>query len=300
MGLNPIFGIRPVGGEPPSQAEAEAGTATIRRVWTAERVRQAIVAGGFPPRSYLAGLALVNGADATNDINIAVGKARNDADDENLVVAAAIGKQIDVSFAAGGIPFTPTGGLSSSLTLTNDTWYHVILGLVSGTEEVGFDTSAGGSNLVTDHSFTNIRRIGSVRRGTATNLAFSQLGDEFLLKDPLLDVDVTNQSTTSVSYTLTTPLGVKTHAILNLVMVDGAATAAVYVRSLDANDEAASLSAGPLSSIAPGAGHANEMAIGPIHIRTNTLSQIAARANAAIDNFRVATLGWIDPRGRDD
>ena len=45
MPLNPIFGVAPAGANTnPSQAEAEAGTATTERVWTAERVKQAIAA----------------------------------------------------------------------------------------------------------------------------------------------------------------------------------------------------------------------------------------------------------------
>ena len=45
MSLHPIFGVAPVAANVvPSQAEAEAGTATIERAWTAERVKQAIAA----------------------------------------------------------------------------------------------------------------------------------------------------------------------------------------------------------------------------------------------------------------
>ena len=45
MGLHPIYGVKPAGANRnPSQAEAEAGTATTARVWTAERVKQAIAA----------------------------------------------------------------------------------------------------------------------------------------------------------------------------------------------------------------------------------------------------------------
>ena len=44
MRLHPIFGTKPVRTLNPSQAEAEAGTAKTARVWTAERVKQAIEA----------------------------------------------------------------------------------------------------------------------------------------------------------------------------------------------------------------------------------------------------------------
>ena len=46
--LNPLFGVRPVGTDLPSQAEAEAGTKNTPHVWSAKRVKQSIdaLAGG--------------------------------------------------------------------------------------------------------------------------------------------------------------------------------------------------------------------------------------------------------------
>ncbi len=288
----------------PSQAEAEAGTATTERVWTAQRVKQAIVKleSGLP-RSYLAGLTLSNGTDATNDIDTAVGEARSAADDSELNVAAAIGKQIDVTWAVGGTPGSPTGGLSSTLVpVTNDTWYHVILGLVSGTAEIGFDTSVTGANLVTDHSFTNTRRIGSVRRGTATNLGFTQVGDTFLLDDPPLDIDDADPGTSAVTRTLTVPLGVEVIATMNTSLRDTSPTAqsTVYLSSLDQNDEVPSIDSGPLGQDFKESGDASTMAF--VETPTNTSSQIRSRistSDAGI-SLKIVTMGWLDRRGRDD
>lgn len=302
MPLNPIFGVAPTGiNTAPSQAEAEAGTATTERVWTAERVKQAIVAleSSGLPRSYLAGGTLSNGTDATNDIDISALAWRSAADDADLKSATAIGKQIDVSWAAGGTPGSPTGGLSSSLTLTNDTWYHVILGLVSGTAEVGFDTSITGATLASDHSFTNTRRIGAVRRGTATNIAFSQVGDDFLWDDPPLDVDVSNQGTSSVTRTLLVPLGVKVFATINFEISHASVANQVYARSPDANDEAVAAGSAPLATVQARASGGNNMS-GPREIRTGTSSDIETRSNSTSVTLRIATLGWIDRRGRDD
>lgn len=237
-----------------------------------------------------------NGTDATNDIDIAVGKCRDDADTANLVVASAIGKQIDVTWAAGGTPGTPTGGLSSTLTLTDDTWYHVILGLVSGSIEAGFDTSITGANLVTDHSFTNTRRIGSVRRGTATNLAFVQFGDEFRWVDPPLDVNTTAQGTTAIDRTLTVPTGIVVLCRFNLSFSAPVTADMLLVSSKHATDAAPSISVAPLTTctMRAGAGPAEQM-----ELLTNTSAQIRTRASAASSTVRIATLGWKDSRGRD-
>lgn len=254
---------------------------------------------GRLPRSYLAGLGLSNnGTDATNDVDIAVGEARNADDDGDLKLASALTKRIDASWAAG----SGSGGLSSSLTLTDDTWYHVHLILVAGVVDVGFDTSIVAANLIADHSATEYRRIGSVRRGTATNLAFSQVGDEFLWDDPPSDVDVTDLGTSSVTYTLTVPTGLKLIAVFN---AQGIRTSPlnIYIRSLDANDEAPSQTTVPFSNLSdrntePASTGTN--ASGVFRVRTNTSGQIAARSINGSTTFQVATLGWIDRRGRDD
>ena len=215
-----------------------------------------------------------------------------------------VGKQLDVSWASGGTPGTPTGGLSSTLTLTNDTWYHAFLILVSDTVEVGFDTSVVAANLITDHSATKFRRIGSVRRGTATNLGFSQVGDDFLWDDPPLDINATNPPTTAVTRTLTVPADVKVWAKVNLKINDiggGAQSGQTYLSSLDVDDEAASASAGPLETIGGTVDTKTQPAV-PAMVRTNTSSQIRSRTrnSGASIVVLIATLGWFDRRGRDD
>ena len=256
------------------------------------------------PRSYLAGLALSNGTDATNDIDIAVGEARSTADDANLVVASAIGKQIDASWAAGGTPGTPTGGLSSTLTLTNDTWYHVILGLVSGTAEIGFDTSITGATLASDHSFTNTRRIGSVRRGTATNLAFIQSGDKFLLDVSIGDHQSTDPGTAATIVTLTVPLGLVVDAIMSLDFKDDtAATGAdsmLLVTSPDQTDTAPSVTVFTLAMRHSDNTEETNSITG--EFMTNTSSQIRYRLSASNADIviRITLHGWVDRRGRDD
>lgn len=131
--------------------------------------------GNALPPEHINGLTLSNGTDTAHDIDITTGKARDAADTGNLEFTAAVGKQLDVSWAAGGTPGTPTGGLSSSLTLSNNTLYFAIAGKVSDTEEIGIDTSVTGANLVTDHTFTNTRMIGAVRTDGSANI----VNDEF-------------------------------------------------------------------------------------------------------------------------
>ena len=117
----------------------------------------------------ISGLRISNDAgDTTNDINVTAGSAASADSTELLTLSSEITKRIDASWASGD----DAGGLSSSLTLTNDTWYAIHLIKVSGAVDVGFDTSVTAANLITDHSATEYRRVGWIRRGTAANLQF--------------------------------------------------------------------------------------------------------------------------------
>ncbi len=289
-----------------SQAVAEAGTSTTILRVTAERIKQAIAALGtvvtLPP-SHINGLVMSAGTDTVNDINITVGEARSGADDADLVVTTAFGKRIDADWVTGGTTGTPTGGISSSLTLANDTWYHVILGNVSGSEEVGFDTSVVGANLVSDHSFTNTRRIGSVLRGTDLIELFTARetaggGLEVQWDDPPLDVDDSALSpSTAETYAMSVPIGYQVLATLNVSVFRTSTSAIAYIFSLSSDDEDPDPSAAPAYTAGGTSGAAtNKTSGGIIHITTDTSAQIKARSGDATTTFIVATIGWNDAR----
>jgi len=283
------------------QAEAEAGTATTERVWTAERVEQAIAVLATP-RSHLVNLELSNGSDATNDIDIAVGEARSTADDIDLVVATAIGKRLDATWATGGTVSVPTGGLAATLTI-DDVWYHVILGLVSGVVEVGFDTSVTGGTLAANNGFTNTRRIGSIRRVSGVIVPFTQRGDEVLWDVPISDYSVSDPTTAAVPRTLSVPTGVQVHAIHSITAIDDTATTAtnLLVTALDQVDTLPTSIAHVLQLVNAGATErVNNSVLGAF--RTDTSGQIRVRQDLSTTdhNLRGVTHGYIDRRGRDD
>ena len=131
------------------------------------------VAGGLPTR-FFTGLTLSNDTDTDHDINVTAGAARDSTDAADLTLAAEQTKQLDASWATGD----DAGGLSSSLTIAADTWYHCFLCTISGTVEIGFDTSVTAANLVSDHSATTYRLIGSVMTDGSANLdQFDQIGN---------------------------------------------------------------------------------------------------------------------------
>ncbi len=247
------------------------------------------------PRSYLAGLTLSNDAgDTAHDINVTVGEARNADNDGDLLLASEITKQIDATWAPGD----DAGGLSSSLTApANNTWYHVFLIMVAGSVDVGFDTSLTGSNLATDHSATNYRRIGAVRTdGSANILGFLQIGDDFLwttAKNDLSNGTIANAGTTIA---LTVPTGVRVQA--NIAASPGSVVDVINFFPGDMTGFAPAEASQPVAMA--GAQDANDTT-GQIFVWTDTSAQVKGfSGNSTTADASITTYGWKDRRGKDD
>ena len=243
------------------------------------------------PQGYQSGCILSNHAgDTAHDINGTAGEWRNAANDGDLKFASEQTKQIDATWASGDA----AGGLAATLTVANDTWYHLFEILVSGTVEIGIDTSVVAATLIAQNGATKYRRIGSVKTdGSANVLPFIQVADEFWWKTPpALDVDNATPGTTANTGTLTVPLGVRVKARIN--MNTSSTGQVLYVSDLAVTDVAASQAATPLGNI----GGTSDV-WGNTEVWTNTAKQIRYRSSANT-GVRIATLGWRDPRGKDD
>jgi hypothetical protein len=258
----------------------------------------AVSASGTLPRSYLTGLALSNnGADATNDIDIASGICRASDNAADLTIAATHVKQIDVVFAEYSVIGTASGGRDSADNLTGAKWFYAYLIGGSGKNDQAFFSTSASPTLPS--GFTYSRTIGSVYWTGSTVKAFTQTGDVFHWTAPALDVDVTNLGGSTTGYTLTTPTGRKCLAILNITVGDGTAATRVYVHSPDNGDDAASATANPLATTWVIVNTANS-SHGAVQIMTGTTSNIRAVSSDTSTTLKIATLGFIDRRGRDD
>jgi len=252
------------------------------------------IAASAMPRGTIGGMNLSNGSDASHDITISIGECRDDEDGTNMALSSAMTKQIDSAFAAGN----NAGGMFTG-TVAATTWYHVFIIQKDSDDSIdaGFDISSTGANVPT--GYTEHRRVGSVLTdGSANILAFVQVGETFLWKDPPLDINVSDQSTTAVTRTLSTPKAFKTEAIINVYTTRSGANHWVYISSLDATDEEATNSAAPLASI--GTTSEGGEAIGKLRVLTNTASAIRTRSNGASTTVKIATLGYTDYRGKFD
>ncbi len=248
------------------------------------------------PRAYLAGFTLSNDTDTDHDINITAGQCVDSGNVIDMILGSEITKQIDASWAVGD----DAGGLSSSLTVANSTWYHVHAIIVAGVVDVGFDTSVTAANLVTDHSATAFRRIGSVLTdGSANILGFTQVGDEFLWDAPVAEFNTANPGTSAVTQALTVPTGIQVIAKYAFDVRDSSPAGASFmlITAIDQTDTVPSETKKHLRTTVAG-----ENASVEAHTRTDTSGQIRYRFSvSSADHDAIGTtLGWLDRRGQDN
>jgi len=272
---------------------ADANIAFDKTVLTQVRdAVRALVAGAALPRNYLSGYGLANNAgDATNDIDISAGAARSSDDTTNLV-GGAMTKMIDAVWAAG----TAAGGRISSESLVNGTWHAYAFKRTTGGAGIDYCWSQSLAPTLPD-SGTKSRRIGSWLREAGVMIPMVVDGDYFRRKASVLDVNANNPGATAVSRTLSVPNGIKVYAMFNAFIQSNIGTRSIF-SDLDANDEAPSPSAAPLSDVGDAISATSHSRA--LIVRTNTSAQVRSRINNsdASVNVYMATTGWIDLKGR--
>lgn len=251
------------------------------------------------PRGGLWGMTLSNnGSDATNDIDVAAGScASDDATDANRVLLnpGALTKQLDAVWAAGNA----AGGRISSESLVNGTWHVYAFRRSGGSDDICFSQSL---TPTLPDSGTNKRRIGSILRESAAIVAFVQNGDLFERSTAVQDYASANPGISAVTRTLSVPVGITVEAIVNSHTAQVGTSAYVLLTPLSFPDVAPSATSAPgFTYLASNVGVAN-FGIGRLKVKTNSSGQIRSRHSGSDANttFYLNTLGWIDPRGRDN
>lgn len=242
------------------------------------------------PRSYLSGLGIANNAaDATNDIDIAVGEARDSTNAKNIILTGALTKRLDAAWAVGN----NQGGLDTG-AIANGT-YHVWLIMRSDTGVVDalFSTSATAPTMPANYDFK--RRIGSILRVGGAIKSFIQRGDRFLWVASVEDYNTTTLGGVSTLVPLSVPLGIRTEAILQGL----ASNATLGTR--------ASVYPPDVGNSSGGNGHTvrvnvagSPSSLGRIEIDTDTSAQVRVISTQASTTLVLETYGYIDRRGRDD
>lgn len=250
-------------------------------------------------RSHISGLALSNnGSDAANDIDISAGSCLDGTNADTLLLASALTKRLDATWAVG----TNQGGLDTGAEAISTHYYlWVIKRVDTGVVDVLFSASATAPTMPANYTLK--RLIGAIYNDASSAItAFHQRNNgrlrTFMYDTPIVDVDAANPGTSAVTRTLTVPaLGVE--ARVNLGAYNAAATfVAVYLSALDQVDLAPQ-PIGTASISSPGAtlintGASANWAFAQAAVYANTSSQIRSRCSASLAASRIGivTLGW--------
>lgn len=242
------------------------------------------------PRSYLAGLGMANNvADATNDIDIAVGTCRDDTNAADITIISALTKRLDGAWTVG----TNQGGLDTG-SIGNNT-YHVwaIRRSDTGVCDVLFSLSVSAPTMPT--SYDSKRRIGSIIRAAGAIVGFFQNGDRFMLAASANDYSSTSARAMAL-LALSVPTGIKVYPCISGVQSQG--TVGSIISQVKAGTGSTVVVQLTRTAIA------NESATTTIEsIVTNTSAQInfevvIGSGTLAANNLFI--FGWTDTRGRDD
>lgn len=249
----------------------------------------------FYPTNYISGLTLSNNVGTpASKLDVAAGVARDSTDVNDLQLAAAItGKDITVAWAVGS-----NAGMLDTGAIANNT-YHIFLIKRPDTGVVDVLASLSPSAPTLPANYTLFRRIASIVRIAAALQVFTQLGNQFLLKTPVMDFNGSPGVTTAVTRTLANiPTGIQVLALLTVATGESASSnSSGYISSLDQTDVASST---PSIFNYGSAGSNISLTFPNAQIRTNTSAQVRTRNQSASGSsiLSLITNGWIDTRGQ--
>lgn len=243
--------------------------------------------------TYFSGFALSNnGSDATHDIDVGVGYARDGAANFNWITTATIVKQTDVAFAEYVAPGTASGGMDSTTLLgVGAAVVHVFMVGGAGKNTQPFCSTNIAPSLPT--GFTNKVYVNSLWWDGSALLPFKQRGrDEIQLTTPPTPVSTTNPATTARTITLASfPTGVELLAKVSLLVLTTTAAATTGLSALDVTNQDPATAFGFDVMVTSSTGEF-DASVG--WVKTNTSGQIRARCSAggAANSEKITTLGW--------
>lgn len=142
------------------------------------------------------------------------------------------------------------------------------------------------------------RRIMSLRTDASGNVEpYHQYGDSVIMDQPQADVNTTALISGTTIFTITTPPGVVTQALLNVAYTNQVGAATVYLTSIN-QDAAIGVGAaiGAITYRNPAVG---QFAAGPAAVFTDTSGRIRVQNNFQSGQLFIGTQGWVDTRGKD-
>lgn len=249
------------------------------------------------PRNWISGLVMSLAADTEHDITIASGECRDGSNAQNMLLASAITKRIDASWAVG----TGQGGLdgteSSVGTPDVSTWYYIWLIKRSDTGVVDalYSESASSPTMPTDYDYK--RLIGAVLTDASANIvgfvAFEDSGGGVKVRWTALVADHSAaMSATSALIDVRVPI-LPVEARINANHSEANSTAhRVYISSPHVTDQAVDSTNGIVTISGEDGGNTQGQDTAqhlPIYTTTGQVRLVADQAGG---NVVIATAGW--------
>lgn len=246
-------------------------------------------------RMAIAGFTYSNNvADATNDIDIAVGSCRDSTNAANIVLNSALTKRLDANWAVG----TNQGGILSGAAANVDYNIWAIKRPDTGVVDIGLETTASVTPTL-PANYTQYRLIGWFKRVGGTIVAFHTYeleggGIEQLWDVPTLDVNLANTlTTTRRTDAVKVPLLFSVLAKLNVRLFDATTSQEAWIYNPDHTDAAPSGTVAPLANVESSSTAAVAGASFDLEVRTSATGTIAARTTlATVDQYSIVTLSF--------
>lgn len=244
------------------------------------------------PRSYIQGLTYSNNvADATNDIDIAIGCALDGTNVRMIVLGSAITKRLDAAWAVGN----NQGGLDTGSIGNSDYYMWLIERSDTGVVDVLFSLSATAPTMPTGYDYK--RRIGWFKRVGGTIVAFSTYetaggGIGLRWTAPTLDVNLANTLTnTRRTDALKVPLNFAVMANFTASAYDASTGSTARICCPDETDAAPAYNTAAMSNIT---WSTTLVGLREFWMRTSATGTIAARVEAAlnVDFYGASTIGF--------
>lgn len=244
------------------------------------------------PRSYIQGLTYSNNvADATNDIDIAIGCAMDGTNVRMIVLGSAITKRLDASWTVGN----NQGGLDTGSIGNSDYYMWLIERSDTGVVDVLFSLSATAPTMPTSYDYK--RLIGWFKRVGGTIVAFSTYetaggGIGMRWTAPTLDVNLSNTLDNSRrTDAIKVPLNFAVMANFTASAYDASTGSTARITCPDETNAGPSYNTATMSNI-----NWTTTAVGlrDFWMRTSATGTIAARVEAAlaVDFYGISTIGF--------
>lgn len=260
-------------------------------------------AAGGVARGYLYGLTLANNvSDATNDIDVAAGEARDESHAVTMVLGAAVTKRLDAGWAAG----SGQGGRYSGAAIANTTYHVWLVSKAGGLDvDIYLDPSAVPATVL-GHlqgetggaDYLYVRRIGSVLRESGSVIAFLQTGDLFMRGSPFSDFSPSGAVATAL-VAFSVPSGIVVRPVLAQRITINASSANAYLEMTSAGLGAGASKTVTLQAIANSTTQIQRAVIDVFNTNTSRQAYLGfVIASGSGVSAEAQTIGWIDTRGR--